>query len=62
MIIQREALRGKRYKWDVSKSKSRFQVYKRRVHRTMMLHRELLRCLPRLTYRRVGSRAIDLDR
>eukprot|EP00904_Undaria_pinnatifida_P000364 jgi/Undpi1/10328/HiC_scaffold_28.g12778.m1 len=62
LMKEREVLRGKRYKWDVSRSKSRFHVYRRRVHRTMMLHRELLRCLPRLTYRRVGSRAIDLDR
>lgn len=32
------------------------------MHRTMILHRELLRCLPKLPNQRAGSRALDLDR
>ncbi|CAM9837902.1 unnamed protein product, partial [Ectocarpus sp. 12 AP-2014] len=53
---------GAQYSWDGVKSPERFLIYKRKMHRTMILHRELLRCLTRLPGHRVGSRALDLDR
>lgn len=53
---------GEYYSWNASNSPERFLVYKRKMHRSMILHRELLRCLPRRPGHRVGSRAIDLDR
>ncbi|CAM9522852.1 unnamed protein product [Ectocarpus sp. 8 AP-2014] len=53
---------GAQYSWDGVKSPERFLIYKRKMHRTMILHRELLRCLTKLPGHRVGSRALDLDR
>eukprot|EP00903_Cladosiphon_okamuranus_P009842 g9353.t1 len=50
------------YSWNAWNSPERFLVYKRKMHRSMILHRELLRCLPKRPGHRVGSRAIDLDR
>ena len=42
--------------------KNRLLVYTRKMHRTMILHRELLRCLPKLFTQKEESRIIDLDR
>ncbi|CAB1103033.1 unnamed protein product [Ectocarpus sp. CCAP 1310/34] len=53
---------GAQYSWDGVKSPERFLIHKRKMQRTMILHRELLRCLTRLPGQRVGSRALDLDR
>ncbi|CAN0309802.1 unnamed protein product [Pylaiella littoralis] len=50
------------FSWDAARSPDRFLVYRREMHRTMILHRELLRCLPKLPNQRMGSRALDLDR
>lgn len=54
--------RGEFYSWNAFKSPDRFRIYKRKMHRSMILHRELLRCLPKRSRHRVGSRALDLDR
>ncbi|CAM9697474.1 unnamed protein product, partial [Hapterophycus canaliculatus] len=60
--IKSAKTRGERHTWDAAWSPDRFLVYRRKMHRTMILHRQLLRCLEKLPGHRVGSRAIDLDR